>query len=127
MNTLNFKVKRIFRKKKGKKCRFSSPEHLWQKASEYFEYCKSNPLYKSELINGQVVRLRKERPLTNRGLCLHLRVNRDYLNQLSKRRPEFRDVVGRIKDVIYNDQYTGAVTGMYEPKIISLNLKKVNS
>lgn len=122
MNTINFKVKT-----KGKKCRFSSPEHLWQKASEYFEWCKSNPLYKSELINGQAIRLKKERPLTNTGLCLYLQVNRNYLNQLSKRKPEFRDVVGIIKDVIYDDQYSGAVTGIYDPKIISLNLQRVIS
>ena len=78
----------------------------------------------------KLVYIPKMRPYTLRGLCLYLDVNRVYLNKFESERAregtatakDFCNIITRIRDVIYNQKFCGAAAGLFDPKIIALDL-----
>jgi hypothetical protein len=127
------------RSKHGRDKLFATPELLWDAACEYFEWCEANPLYKSEAktVNigdfkskVEIVELPLLRAFTIHGLCRYWDCNTVYLNQfeasladktddLSK---DFSKVVTRVRDILYEQKFSGAASGLLNPNIIARDL-----
>lgn len=138
------------RSKHGRDKLFATPELMWEAACEYFEWCDNNPFYEAEQKKGNtslridaklskksiesltdnIVMLPKMRPYTMQGLCLYLDCNTAFFrqfeselegkeDQLSK---DFSTIIIRIKDVVYNQKYSGAASGFLNPNIIARDL-----
>ncbi len=127
------------RSKHGRDKLFSSPEVLWEAATEYFEWCEKNPLMSAEQAKGiskpimdekkgelvfapNLIDLPKMRPFTWDGLELYLDIFslREY-----KTNPDYKDfsqVIGRIEKIIYNQKFSGAAAGFLNPNIIARDL-----
>lgn len=119
------------RSKHGRDKLFASPEDLWAAACEYFEWCDDNPLLEDTVEKLRVVGLgdeikhepvEKMRAYTWEGLEIFLDIYslRDY-----KTNPEYKDfshVITRIDKIIYNQKFTGAAAGFFNPNIIARDL-----
>lgn len=120
------------RSKHGRDKLFATPDLLFEAASEYFEWCDSNPLieidYKGK--DATKVELPRMRPYTMQGLCLYLDCNLSYFNQFDselkgkkdKLSKDFSTVVTRIREIIYNQKFSGAAAGFLNPNIIARDL-----
>lgn len=127
------------RSKHGRDKLFSSPDQLWQAACEYFEWCESNPLKEEQVMKIKVsrdeeeirhVEVSKMRAFTMHGLCSYLGVNTVYFNHFetdikdkkTEKAEGFRKVITCIREVIYNQKFTGAAAGFLNPNIIARDL-----
>lgn len=135
------------RSKHGRDKLFETPALLWEAACEYFEWCDNNPFYEAEQIkqvgkgyideqSGQyvepnrIVELPKMRPYTIQGLCLYLDCNTKYFNDFEdalkqkddQQSKDFSEIVTRIRDVIYNQKFSGAAAGFLNANIIARDL-----
>lgn len=111
---------------------FKSPKQMWAAACEYFVWCEDNPKpeidYRGK--DARKVTLYKKRAITMTGLCLYLDCNEQYFNQFEKSLQgkddkvslEFSRVIARIKDVVWDDQFTNAAAGFLKENIISRRL-----
>ena len=118
--------------KLGRKAIFSKPKKMWEAACEYFVWCQQNTLGEEDYVGkdaNYVVR-NKMRPFTIEGLCRFLDVNKKYFNDFydnvkDKSDEEsilFSEVVTRIRDTIYDQKFTGAAVGFFNPNIIARDL-----
>lgn len=113
----------------GRKTLFETPELMWEAACEYFTWCVKNPLKEKDFRGGMAKRvtLDKMRPFTMEGLCSYLDCNTQYFNQFEKALKEKQDdlskdfswIVLRIKETVFNQQFTGAASGFLNPNIIA--------
>jgi len=109
---------------------FDSPEELWDKAMEYFEWCDSNPLKEEKLFHfqGNITRetANKMRAYTQKEFCLFIGVNEVYLSQFDEgkmeRHKDYAKVIARIRDVIYTQKFVGASAELLNPNIIAMEL-----
>jgi hypothetical protein len=121
------------RSKHGRDKIFATPEIMWQAACEYFEWCDENPLievdYKGK--DADKVEMPRMRAYTLMGLCLYLGCGTGYFNDfeaaLAKKTDEiskdFSTVITRIRDVVYNQKFTGAAANMLNANIIARDLQ----
>lgn len=136
----------LLRSKHGRDKLFETPDLLWEAACEYFEWCDKNPFYEVEQAKSQskphvddegnvtfppnLVELPKMRPYTLHGLTLYLDCNTMYFTQfenglkdksddISK---DFSIVITRIREVIYNQKFSGAASGFLNANIIARDL-----
>lgn len=127
------------RSKHGRDKLFATPELMWEACCEYFQWCEDNPLKEDSIevlrVNGEGDHLQHEevskmRAFTIQGLCLYLDANTKYFNefveslkgkedQLSK---DFSYIITRVRDIIYNQKFTGAAAGFLNANIISRDL-----
>lgn len=134
------------RSKHGRDRLFATSGELWEAACEYFQWCDDNPFYEVEQSRGQskphvddqgnvtfppnLVELPKMRPYTMQGLCLYLDCNTLYFNDFEKALKDKQDevskdfslIVTRIREVIYNQKFSGAASGFLNPNIIARDL-----
>lgn len=110
--------------KHGRNKLFSSPEHLWEAAKEYFEWCDKNQLievdYKGK--DATKVLIPKMRAYTWSGLELFLGIDsfREYKTNPSYK--EFSQIIARIDKIIYTQKFEGAAAGFLNPNIIARDL-----
>lgn len=113
------------RKSHGRPKKFKTPGALWNKATKYFDWCEANPLYEEVLVTNrgdyQRVKVARMRPMTIRGLCLHLGTTHKTWNDYRKD-PEYADVCDSIDSVIYEQKFTGAAANLLNPSIIARDL-----
>lgn len=120
------------RSKHGRDKIFSAPEIMLEAACEYFEWCENNPLLEHDYVgkDAKEVKKAKMRAFTLHGLTLYLDVNTVYFNhfeadlkgkkdQMSK---DFSKVITRIREIIYNQKFTGAAAGFLHHNIIARDL-----
>lgn len=140
------------RSKHGRDKLFASPELLWQACEQYFRWCVNNPLMELEQVKNlqrpykdkgkwvrpsQFVELPKMRPFTIQGLCRYLDTNSLWFNEfeeaikLSLKDAEKKDdplikgfsiICLRVREIIYDQKFTGAATGFFNANIISRDL-----
>ena len=120
------------RSKHGRDKIFATPEIMLEAACEYFQWCDDNPLIEVDYRGSKLekVELPKMRAYTLHGLTIFLDVNTVYFNdfeaglkgktdEISK---DFSKVVTRVKEIIYNQKFTGAAAGFLNPNIIARDL-----
>lgn len=103
-----------------------SPEELWEKAVEYFEFCDKNPWTKAEVIKGgekagEIVEVPINRPYTIIAFCLFAGITRKTFDNYG-RLPEFLPFYTRIKDICYSQKFEGASVGAFNANIIARDL-----
>jgi len=109
----------------GRKPIFSSPDQLWDAATQYFQWVEDNPLWSSKTVNNQGVPLdlpeAKMRAMTIQGLCLFLDISevtwRDW-----RTKEDFSFIVSQIERVIYQQKLTGAAADLLNSNIIAREL-----
>ena len=118
------------RSKHGRDKIFKTPECLWDAACGYFEWTENNPLSRAITYQGAVTG--KEdlmRPMTVKGLCIHLNVNSKYFNDFNASLDlnkeidrDFSEVTTRIREIIDTQKFEGATAGLFNPTIIARDL-----
>lgn len=113
---------------------FKTPEVLWDKAVEYFEYIDLNPIevvdYKGNTAKEVVIK--KKRPYTLAGVALFCGVTESYFRALRsevnsglKDRNEwgsYLTVIDKIAEVCDRQKFEGAAAGIFKENIISRSL-----
>ena len=127
------------RSKHGRDTLFATPEKMWEAACEYFEWVDENPLTRQEIKVVNIGDYQSEiqtkdvgigRPYTLHGLCRYLDCNVDYFTRFEIVRKERKDqdskdfcsVITRIREIIYDQKYSGAAVGMFSANIIARDL-----
>jgi len=128
------------RSKHGRDKLFATPDLMWEAACQYFEWCEQNPLLEEQLIKRKISRDEEEvdryqcnkmRAFTIQGLCLYLDCNVVFFNHfedslkgksddISK---DFSQVISRIREIIYQQKFTGAASGFFNANIIARDLR----
>ncbi|WP_375587143.1 terminase small subunit [Flagellimonas aurea] len=102
-----------------------SIDELIEKTQEYFQHVEDNPLMKVEIVicKGvpKQVKAPKMRPFTLTGLYAYLGItNRTWSNWKGDVR--YSNILVRIENIIYVQQFEGAAVGFFNPVIISRKL-----
>lgn len=133
------------RSRHGRDKLFKTAKLLWEAASQYFEWCDSNPWIKKEQLkkptytkhkNGKVTyhdicEIPTARPYTLSGLCIFLGTNRLYFNDFKeslegkkdKKSKDFSVIIHAIEEIIYTQKFEGAAVGAFNANIIARDLK----
>jgi hypothetical protein len=109
----------------GRKPIFTTPDALWDAASEYFEWVDQNPLaepkpfaYQGEI---RVEHIAKMRAMTIVGLCIFLDISRaTWAN--CRVREDFAEVTQKIEDIIRTQKFEGAAADLFNVSIIQREL-----
>ncbi len=118
------------RSKHGRDKIFKTPDQLWKAACEYFQWVEDNPLNKAITHQGVVTGQEDlMRPMTVKGLCIHLNVNSKYFNDFNaaldlntNEGKDFSEVSTRIREIIDTQKFEGASAGLLNPTIIARDL-----
>lgn len=126
----------------GRKKLFETPKLMWQAACEYFEWCQNSNYKEVQFNAGKRVSVPKMRPFTIQGLCRYLDCNTDYFNHFEadlKRKKlnalaegatikwtetdeDFYSICTRIRETIFEQQFSGASAGFFKENIIARSL-----
>lgn len=106
----------------GRPRKFNSPDELWGKACEYFQWCDENPLLSYEWNGKDPVKceLEKMRAYTWAGLEYYLGI--DSLREYKTTYEEFSHIITRIEKVIFTQKFEGAAAGLLNSNIIARDL-----
>lgn len=111
-----------------KQC-FESPDELWSRACDYFEWNDANPFQKEQLFchQGVVVTgtISVPRVLTMRGLCLHLGIHHSSW-QNYRVREGYDKVVEHIENIIYTQKFELAAANFINANFIGKELGLVD-
>lgn len=96
-----------------------TPEELWNKALEYFEWIEKNPL-KEEKVFGTGVRMKvnKMRAMTLTGFYLFAEIDKKTFEKYCNDEA-YIPVTTRIRDIIYTQKFEGAAADLLNPNIIA--------
>lgn len=128
----------------GRERLFETPEILWEACAEYFETCDENPFIKQEAKTVNIGNYQSEiaiadmkvmRPYTIQGLCRYLNANTQYFNQFEdslkdkedERSKGFSLILTRVREIIYEQKFSGAASGFFNAMIISRDLSLKDS
>lgn len=113
---------------------FDDPKQLWDLATEYFDWCKSNTIDKPEHHKikesqgpGQstdVIELHYlplPRAMTLSGLWSHANIRKSTWYNY-KKNPEFLEVIEAIEEVMREQKFSGAAAGLFNANIIARDL-----
>jgi len=118
------------RSKHGRDKIFKTPASLWSAAQGYFQWIENNPLTKPIIYQGAVTGKEElARPMTVKGLCIHLNVNSKYFNDFNaaldldkELDKDFSEVSIKIREIIDTNKFEGATVGLFNPTIIARDL-----
>lgn len=112
--------------KPGRPCKFPTPEALWERAKDYFEWCEENPILEQKLfpMQGEVMKehAKKCRAFTMTGLCIFIGLDTETFRRYGTGEiggGKFKDVYKLIQDVVREQQFTGAAADVLNPNIIA--------
>lgn len=108
---------------------FSSPQVLWEAATEYFQWCDENPWIKNDVAKagdhfGEKVEVEVQRPYTIDGFCLFLDIDENTFQRYRKDTPykDFWAVANKIAKAIRTQKFEGATVGVFNANIIARDL-----
>src|SRR5690625_3582810 len=120
------------RSKHGRDRLFACPEDMWDACCEYFQWCIDNPLIEVDFRgkDASKVEIPKQRAFTLQGLCLYLDCNTGFFNDFEKSlkgkkdkiSKDFSLILTRVRQIIYDQKYTGAASGLFNSSIIARDL-----
>lgn len=123
------------RSKHGRSTIFSTPEAMWEAACEYFQAVDNNPWYRAEVVKagenaGQLFQVPVKQPYTIEGLCSFWKTHSQYFYEFEKaakeKHKDFLDVIGEIRNIIYNQKFSGAASGFFNAQFIGKALGLVD-
>lgn len=103
------------------KPRSYTPEALYQVFVDYLAWAEDNPLRDKVVSKGIILELEKVRPLSLTGFCVYANIHRQTLLNYEKEGEDspYFDVCARVRDVIEEQQLSGAMVGRFNPTIAS--------
>jgi hypothetical protein len=116
------------RSKHGRDKLFETPELLWKAACEYFKWCDENPWTKEDWVGKDADKVIRTlgRPYTMQGLCLYLDCGtayfRNFKNEKRNDSADFKSIIARIEETVYNQKFEGASVGVFNANIIARDL-----
>lgn len=113
------------RTKHGRDALFSSPDLLWEAATEYFEHTDSRKWTEKHWVgkDGDEVEKENETPYTISGLCLYLDASREWWYKFKQSASEdFLHILARIENIIYTQKFEGAAVGAFNANLIARDL-----
>lgn len=118
------------RKCSGRPLIFNSPAHLLECCESYFAWVDDNPIRMrvGKWHKGQFVMFDMQRPraMSLAGLCSYLGISfRTWCNY--RVREDFFHIVTRAEEIIWEQQFTGAAAGLFNPAIILRSLYRKDS
>lgn len=103
-----------------------TPETLWEKAEDYFEWSQENPLNESKPFGtGYAAIVPHPRPFTETGFRIFANISNATWQNYCNGSEEYKDfllVTTRIKEIIFTQKFEGAATGFYNANIIARDL-----
>lgn len=113
------------RRTHGRRRAFSSSEDLWSRCEAYLDWVDTNPLPVQVRARhrGQLVTLviHRSRPMSLTALCGHLGITfQTWCNY--RHRDDFFDIVTRAEMIIWEQQFTGAAVGLFNPALTARSL-----
>jgi hypothetical protein len=114
------------RDKDGRNKLFESPESLLSQCYAYFDWCNDNPLITHDVVRGgdmagSPLEIKNDRPYTIDGLCVFLGITYptilNYENAESHK--DFFKVITHVKQIIRDNQLSGAIVGNYNSNIVA--------
>jgi len=115
------------RTKSGRDLIWSNPNELWKECKEYFKETSERVWNKTEFrgVQAKEVKVPTSVPFSLQGLCLHLDCClTTFKNYESKE--DFVAVTSKIRNIIENQQFEGAVVGAFNASIIASKLGLAN-
>lgn len=110
----------------GRPMLFSSPTLLWEEACNYFTDCDNNPIEIEDWVGKDAIKVTRKKPLpySLAGFCIWVDASPNWWKEFRKARTadndtDFLAVISRIDDIIFTQQYNGAVGGLYQQNIVS--------
>lgn len=124
---------------RGRKKIFKTPEELWKGACDYFEWRSANKEYETVPMKVKVsrdveeirmIQVPKLMPFTMQGMCIYLGVNTRYINDMEEylkeredeESKEYSEIITRIRDIMFDQKFSGAAAGFFNSNIISVEL-----
>lgn len=104
-----------------------TPDGLWEKAQEYFDWCVDNP-HKEQGVYGKdatVVEVDKMRAFTIMEFCTYAGIAHVTFRSYAKH-PAYSKIVHYIEQIIYSQKFSGAAAGLLNPNIIARDLGLVD-
>ncbi|WP_228853260.1 DNA-packaging protein [Aegicerativicinus sediminis] len=104
-----------------------SVDEIYEKAQEYIDYCRENPLYSQDFKgrDASAVYYPKMRAMTIEGLCHHLGIVRKTWDNW-KKDPKYLHIITRVEQLIYVYKFEGAAADMLNANIIARELGLVD-
>jgi hypothetical protein len=110
----------------GRPMLFSSPDLLWEEACSYMKDCDDNPVEVKDWVGKDATPVTRMKPLpyTIGGFCIWVGASRHWWNEFRKARiadndNAFLEVITRIEQIIFEQQYIGAAAGLYQQNIVA--------
>jgi len=103
------------RTESGRNLIWSTPDELWKECKNYFKET-SERVWNTK--HGKV-------PFSLQGLCLHLDCSLTTFKNYEKRK-DFMSVTDKVRNIIENQQFEGAVVGAFNHSIIASKLGLAN-
>lgn len=119
-----------------------TPQEFWDKACEYFEWCKKHPWVKREQKKGNtsfnvkgdfkasakalsgIVEIPVERPYSIEGFCIYAGINKQTFYNYAKKEgyETYFDICAYIQQVIDTQHFEGGMTGAFDAGIVARKL-----
>ena len=104
---------------------FKTPKDFWDAACKYFKWISKTPLMESKMFCFQGMTttdtIPKMHAMTIQGLCLHMGINSDTFYDYEKKK-DFSEIVGIVRQTIYEQKLSGAAADLLNASIISREL-----
>jgi len=124
------------RSKHGRDKLFESATLLWEAACEYFQWVDDHPFIETKPMSVshgmnsgseiQMVEIPIKRPYTLHALCLYCDCGtayfRNFRNEERSKGDDFKSVIAKIEETIYNQKFEGAAAGFFNANIIARDL-----
>jgi hypothetical protein len=115
----------LVRSTHGRKPIFKRADKMWRCACEYFQWVEENPLIEKKLVSFQGASVLEDVPhmraMTINALCRFMDISEDTFATYGKKK-DFIGVVNEIRQVIYDQKFTGASAGFLNSNIIARDL-----
>ena len=98
-----------------------TPEGLWVKAIEYFEWADNNPYTSKAASAGKSVGVSKRRPYTLGAFCIYANICENTFRNY-RENEAYMQVTTRIDQIIYTQKFEGAMIGEFNPNIVARDL-----
>jgi hypothetical protein len=105
---------------------YDDPAELWLDCVSYFEWAADNAVLTIDVVKYQgealVIDIPHPRPMTQMGLCVFLGITHPTWQSWRRREEVFADVVATVDAVIFEQKFTGAAVGLFNPALIAREL-----
>lgn len=99
-----------------------TPEELWNKACDYFDWVEKNPLKEQKVFgSGLRMNVSKMRAMSQKAFCIFAQISSTTFDNYHADEA-YLGITARIKDIIFTQKFEGAAADLVNPNIIAREL-----